>query len=455
MEDPPRGSVAGKEKAAEVDSEHRAEHEDEDGLDISSAVKKVGTGEAEKAKTVDPKERVTGNERTEGEERTEKEVKSFGFAGKAKSTGKKSLAASVREDTAGVRHEKKSDQVQQHILEGEPSGSARVESQKEPTSLERKTGESLKKNQGENAGMIENPEALSLQAGEIAVPSVEQKTAETVKEKTSGEKSLDRDVSNGKTLETEAFLKSRQVRQGGAVKDGGESKTPRLTVVDERRGSGSGERHFSDSEQLKRSSAGEGRLASTAIQGKTESTLSPGGDRDSSMQVMQVHLKSEAVQADFTQESKQSLPGDLQSRLAQQLKEQLNSEIVKRSSILVRNNGSGEIRLELKPEQLGNVKIRISLENNNIAGRILVENSSVKEAFEQNMQQLYRTFREHGFGDASLNVSVGDHRQRHQQDARAAAVETGYKDNLVVSVENGGSSPSSSRDEARLVDMLA
>jgi len=34
-------------------------------------------------------------------------------------------------------------------------------------------------------------------------------------------------------------------------------------------------------------------------------------------------------------------------------------------------------------------------------------------------------------------------------------VETGYKDNLVVSVENGGSSPSSSRDEARLVDMLA
>lgn len=231
----------------------------------------------------------------------------------------------------------------------------------------------------------------------------------------------------------------------------------KLTIVDERSRRAAIDRHDGNADHSKNSGQSEGRPAGSVFQAKVDGAALSGlnEQNDSSVQVMQVHLRADSPQGTAAGEPRTAAQGDLPSQLAQQLKEQLNGEIVKRSSILIRNNGSGEIRLELKPEQLGNVRIRISLENNNIAGKILVENNSVKEAFDQNMQQLYRAFREHGFGDASLNVSVGDHRQRQQQDARTAAVHSGYRENLAVSIENGAGSVLRTDYESRLVDMLA
>jgi flagellar hook-length control protein FliK len=60
------------------------------------------------------------------------------------------------------------------------------------------------------------------------------------------------------------------------------------------------------------------------------------------------------------------------------------------------------------------VRIRITLEDNHIAGKIFVDNQGVRDAFEQNLQNLQRSFREHGFDDASLDVSVGEEKRgRH------------------------------------------
>lgn len=96
---------------------------------------------------------------------------------------------------------------------------------------------------------------------------------------------------------------------------------------------------------------------------------------------------------------------------ASTLDEALKNHIVKQTGIILKNDTAGEIRLTLKPENLGRVRIRIELEDNRIAGRIFVENETVRNVFEQNMAALDRAFSEGGFELGSLNVSVGEKRR--------------------------------------------
>lgn len=93
--------------------------------------------------------------------------------------------------------------------------------------------------------------------------------------------------------------------------------------------------------------------------------------------------------------------------LLHELRSKMNGEIVKQSSIILKDQDSGEIRLILKPERLGTVRIRIHLQDNHIAGRIIVDNNSVREVFERNLADLERSFREQGFSTGGLDVSVG------------------------------------------------
>ena len=106
-----------------------------------------------------------------------------------------------------------------------------------------------------------------------------------------------------------------------------------------------------------------------------------------------------------------SFDGNLHN-LARNLKENAQPEIVRQARFIFRSESSGEIRLVLKPESLGQVRIQLQLQDNHIAGRIIVENSNVRDAFEQNMQDLERAFREHGMETGDLEVSVG---QQHQK----------------------------------------
>ncbi|TVR57110.1 MAG: flagellar hook-length control protein FliK [Spirochaetaceae bacterium] len=96
------------------------------------------------------------------------------------------------------------------------------------------------------------------------------------------------------------------------------------------------------------------------------------------------------------------------AELARSLRESANAEIVREARIILRTENSGEIRLVLRPEELGNVRIRLQMQDNHIAGRILVENSSIREIFAQNMDDLARAFAEAGIELGSMEVSVGD-----------------------------------------------
>lgn len=85
----------------------------------------------------------------------------------------------------------------------------------------------------------------------------------------------------------------------------------------------------------------------------------------------------------------------------------LTDQIVKQTGILLKNNNSGEIRLVLKPEKLGSIRIRIDMNNQNLTGRILVQNHQALKLVQQNLDSLYQALRDSGFTATALNVSVG------------------------------------------------
>jgi hypothetical protein len=98
---------------------------------------------------------------------------------------------------------------------------------------------------------------------------------------------------------------------------------------------------------------------------------------------------------------------DFQSMMAERMREAWNGEIVQNAHIVLRDGDAGVIRLRLRPESLGNVKIELNLSENNIRGRIIVETDEAKSAFEKNMNELADAFKQGGFDSAKLEVSVG------------------------------------------------
>lgn len=106
------------------------------------------------------------------------------------------------------------------------------------------------------------------------------------------------------------------------------------------------------------------------------------------------------VQAPVSRAAAESLYAKLQDRS--------NFEIVDRARIVLKDGGQGEIRLIIKPEALGEVKIRLNLEEGHLAGKIIVENMEVRDVFQKNMESLLDSFRQGGFTGLDIQVSVGD-----------------------------------------------
>ncbi len=88
------------------------------------------------------------------------------------------------------------------------------------------------------------------------------------------------------------------------------------------------------------------------------------------------------------------------------LRERLLPEIVRQAGIVLRDGGEGEIRLVLKPEHLGSVRIRLQLGESSLEGRIVVDNSNVKELLDANLEQLKSALRQEGWASANIDVTV-------------------------------------------------
>jgi flagellar hook-length control protein FliK len=94
-------------------------------------------------------------------------------------------------------------------------------------------------------------------------------------------------------------------------------------------------------------------------------------------------------------------------------------EVVKQTGIILKNGGAGEIRLVLKPENLGSVRIRVSLTESSLEGRIVVDNNSVKELVESSLDNLKNALRLEGY-QTNLEVSVGHRRSSNGREQTEA-----------------------------------
>lgn len=98
--------------------------------------------------------------------------------------------------------------------------------------------------------------------------------------------------------------------------------------------------------------------------------------------------------------------------LVRELKDQGSSEILREAKILVKEGQAGEIKLILRPQELGTVKINLILENKHIVGKIFVENNIVKEALQSAFGDLKEVFAEQGMELGALDVFVSQQSQR-------------------------------------------
>jgi flagellar hook-length control protein FliK len=92
--------------------------------------------------------------------------------------------------------------------------------------------------------------------------------------------------------------------------------------------------------------------------------------------------------------------------LARELHQNFNNDIVRHASVALRDGNEGTIRLALKPESLGNVKIHLELAENKIIGHIVVESEEALRAFEREISSLEKAFRDSGFDAANLEMSL-------------------------------------------------
>jgi flagellar protein FlbC len=115
----------------------------------------------------------------------------------------------------------------------------------------------------------------------------------------------------------------------------------------------------------------------------------------------------------------------IENMLARELHQNFNGDIVRHASMSLHDGGEGIIKLALKPDSLGNVKIHLKLSENKITGHIVVESEEALNAFKKEIASLEQAFRDSGFTNAELNLSLTADQQSADQEQKAPSFFTG------------------------------
>jgi len=118
------------------------------------------------------------------------------------------------------------------------------------------------------------------------------------------------------------------------------------------------------------------------------------------------------------------------------------NQIVEKAALSL-NNGKSQVRIELKPEFLGSVRMKITTENHLITLRILTELPVVKEMIENNISQLKTDLQSQGLEINKLDVSVANDSQQRGKGFEKADIllekeNSDDQDNKAVPAEKTG-----------------
>ncbi|HEX2956020.1 MAG TPA: flagellar hook-length control protein FliK [Chitinispirillaceae bacterium] len=127
------------------------------------------------------------------------------------------------------------------------------------------------------------------------------------------------------------------------------------------------------------------------------------------------NIKINTSQA-VTQEKISSVLGRMTDETA--VMEQISGKL---TSVI--RSGSNEVRIQLRPEALGEVNLQIKMEGDIVFAKIQVESQQVKQIVESNLQSLKDALAGQNLSSGSIDVSVGHEKdnptdwdlQQHQQ----------------------------------------
>jgi flagellar hook-length control protein FliK len=92
-----------------------------------------------------------------------------------------------------------------------------------------------------------------------------------------------------------------------------------------------------------------------------------------------------------------------------------SAEVIKEISRFISKQEKGSLSFDIKPEQLGKMKITLDTTEHVIKARIEVENEQAKQLIERNINKLHEELSENGIQLNSLNISLGYSKQQKEE----------------------------------------
>ncbi|TVQ26672.1 MAG: hypothetical protein EA383_04835 [Spirochaetaceae bacterium] len=213
------------------------------------------------------------------------------------------------------------------------------------------------------------------------------------------------DVAHRRTAEDRHDQAARARSQSQAAEKDSERNSLTIDVRDHRRGRNERSQRNGESRSRVETAAGDGAESSRSrpvIQSQAGGETGNNGNPQNygAEQAMHSRAAMAASQGDTR--------SDAALRLAQTLRDQGASEIVRQAQVILRDNNEGELRLLLKPESLGTVRIRMEMIEDRVALRIFVDNETAGDVFRDSIADLQRSFEESGVSTGAFEVSVHD-----------------------------------------------